>query len=350
MDLAPDVLRTDDVLLDVRRRERPEASEHADLGVSDDVRLQRPRRLHRDHAEDLEHVVLEHVAESTDALVIADAAGEHLARLVVVLREPFFLGHGDLDVVDVLLVPERLEDAVGEPDDQEVLDGFLAEIMVDAICLIFLECMGDRRDHPPGAVEVMTDGLLDDHPREGGRLARRGDEAGGLELLHAAGDEPRRDREVEDAAAGDAELLVDLLQLGLERGVGLGLVERALDVEQGPGEVVPVVLFQRLPGEPLDAGPGSVADPLIRLPLGAEAEADDGEVRGQDAVDVEVVDGGEELAPGEVPGGAEDHQHAGLGEERLGRARRQRVQAFNRNRHDSPPSGPASVRAARGPR
>jgi len=42
-------------------------------------------------------------------------------------------------VVDVFLVPERLEDAVGEAEDQQVLDGLLAEIMVDAIRLALRE-------------------------------------------------------------------------------------------------------------------------------------------------------------------------------------------------------------------
>ena len=45
------------------------------------------------------------------------------------------LGHGDLHVVDVIAVPQRLEDAVGEPEHHDVLDRLLAEIMVDAIDL-----------------------------------------------------------------------------------------------------------------------------------------------------------------------------------------------------------------------
>jgi hypothetical protein len=34
-------------------------------------------------------------------------------------------------VVDELAVPDRLEDPVGEPQRQHVLDGFLAKVMVD---------------------------------------------------------------------------------------------------------------------------------------------------------------------------------------------------------------------------
>ena len=49
------------------------------------------------------------------------------------------LGHGDLHVVDVLPVPQRLEDAVGEAEDEQVLDRLLAEVVVDAIDLLLDE-------------------------------------------------------------------------------------------------------------------------------------------------------------------------------------------------------------------
>ena len=43
------------------------------------------------------------------------------------------LRHGDLHVVHVLLVPQRLEDRVGEAEDQQVLDRLLAQVVVDAV-------------------------------------------------------------------------------------------------------------------------------------------------------------------------------------------------------------------------
>src|SRR3989304_10006973 len=45
-------------------------------------------------------------------------------------------GHGDLDVVDVIAVPNRLEDPVAEPEDEEVLDGFLSQEVVDPVHLL----------------------------------------------------------------------------------------------------------------------------------------------------------------------------------------------------------------------
>ena len=46
------------------------------------------------------------------------------------------LCHGDLHVVDVVAVPDRLEQAVGEPHDHDVLDRLLAQIVVHAEDLV----------------------------------------------------------------------------------------------------------------------------------------------------------------------------------------------------------------------
>ena len=50
---------------------------------------------------------------------------------------------GDLDVVDVAVVPERLEDGVGKAEDEEVLDRFFPEVVVDSVDLGFVEVFGD---------------------------------------------------------------------------------------------------------------------------------------------------------------------------------------------------------------
>ena len=129
----------DDVRVDVRARDRPEALEHGQLVVADDVGVQRPGGLHRRDAEQLEDVVLHHVAQGAGLLVVARARAD-----------PFLLGHGDLHVVDVLLVPERLEDRVAEPHDHQVLHRLLAEVMVDAEDLALVEDLGERGVEPRG--------------------------------------------------------------------------------------------------------------------------------------------------------------------------------------------------------
>ena len=62
--------------------------------------VKRDRRLHRDVAQQLQHVVLDEVAQRARAVVVAGARAD-----------ADVLGRGDLDVVDVVAVPERLEHA-----------------------------------------------------------------------------------------------------------------------------------------------------------------------------------------------------------------------------------------------
>ena len=104
---------------------------------------ERGRRLHRGQREQLEQVVLHHVAQRAGRVVVAaaplDADG---------------LGHRDLHVVHVAPVPDRLEDAVGEPEDHQVLDGLLPEVVIDAVDLPLVAAPGPA----PGSARAPTRG------------------------------------------------------------------------------------------------------------------------------------------------------------------------------------------------
>jgi hypothetical protein len=65
----------------------------------------------------------------------------------------------------VVAVPERLEDAVGEAQRQDVLDRLLAQVVVDPVDLLLLEHAGDQRVQAAGGVEVVAERLLDDDAR-----------------------------------------------------------------------------------------------------------------------------------------------------------------------------------------
>ena len=76
-------------------------------------------------------MVLQHVAHGARAVVVG-AAPFHAERL----------GDDDLHVVDVAAVPDGLEEAVGEAQEEQVLHRLLAEVVVDAEDLGLVE---DRR-------------------------------------------------------------------------------------------------------------------------------------------------------------------------------------------------------------
>ena len=65
-------------------------------------------------------MVLDHIAQSACAVIKADPA----------FKANRFR-NGDLDVVDMRRVPQRFEQDIGKAQCQQVLDRFLAEIVID---------------------------------------------------------------------------------------------------------------------------------------------------------------------------------------------------------------------------
>jgi hypothetical protein len=91
----------------------------------DGRRAQRRRRLHCRERQQLKEMVRHHVAQGASAIVIA-------ATLLDTER----LGYRNLHVVDVAAIPDGFEDAVAETKDQDVLDRFFPEVMIDAVDLL----------------------------------------------------------------------------------------------------------------------------------------------------------------------------------------------------------------------
>ena len=77
-------------------------------------------------------MVLHHIAQGARTLVKAGAT-----------LNPQCFGGRDLDVIDVMRVPERRENRVRESQNQNVLRGFLAEKMIDSVSLLFGEGTAD---------------------------------------------------------------------------------------------------------------------------------------------------------------------------------------------------------------
>ena len=66
-------------------------------------------------------MVLNYVPCCTDSVVVARSTAD-----------PDVFGHGDLYVVDVVRVPQRLEELVGKPQSQDVLDRLFAKVVVNS--------------------------------------------------------------------------------------------------------------------------------------------------------------------------------------------------------------------------
>jgi len=159
------------------------------------------------------------------------------------------------------------------------------------------------------------------------------------ELCHSAG-MPRAD--IEDPGIGPEEKvrrLVERIEPRFQLFVSAHVVEAALDEEQPARKVRPRGLVDGLAGEARDTALGSRTDVLVRIRVAGAfrryAERNDREMRRQHAIDVEVVDRGQELAPAQITGSAENNQLARLRQqcrgtfENLGGCRSIRVRWFH---------------------
>jgi hypothetical protein len=204
-DRAGRVLGAHDLTLEITFGNVAQRLQNLELFVANPVGLEGDRRLHGRQAQDLEQVVLDHVAQA--------------ARLLEVAAAPLDadrLRPGDLHVIDEVVVPERLEDPVGEPEHQQVLDRLFSQVMIDAVDLLLVEDLVDLAVEGAGRLQVDAERLLDDHPRErlaGRRLGRQ------LGLAEAA--DHRRERrggrrQIEDPVAGEPQRLLDLPEAHLQ--------------------------------------------------------------------------------------------------------------------------------------
>src|SRR6185312_11766658 len=94
-------------------------------------------------------------------------------ELAAVLHRPR-LGDGDLHVVDMIAIPDRLEYAVGKAQHHDVLHGLFAEIMIDAEDLIFAEAAEQLLVERAGRLQIEAERFFHDEPAPG-TLRRRGE-------------------------------------------------------------------------------------------------------------------------------------------------------------------------------
>jgi hypothetical protein len=211
-------------------------------------------------------VILDDVAGRADAVVVAGATAD-----------TDVLGHGDLDVVDVVAVPDGLEELVGEADGQEVLDGLLAQVVVDPEDRVRREHSLDDRVEFAGGFEVVAERLLDDHAPP--RAVGAGRHPGTLQLSAYGREGARRDREIEGVVAAGSAALVEFGESLGQPVEGVVVIETARHKAQALGEATPDLLLEGRPSMRFDRVVNDLGEVLDRpIPAG---EADQREAWGQ---------------------------------------------------------------------
>ena len=140
-------------------------------------------------------MVLDDITGGSDAVVITSPTSD--ANI---------LCHGDLDVRNVMVIPNRLEDLVGEPERHDVLDGLFAQVVVNAEYRFWAEGAADDLVEIAGTFQIVSEGFLNDDS-----APVRGVVAGHamtFELAYDRFKRPRRDRQVEGVITPSASFLI----------------------------------------------------------------------------------------------------------------------------------------------
>ena len=196
-------------------------------------------------------------------------------------------------LLDEVAVPDRLEQRVREAEHHQVLDGLLAQEVVDPVDRVLFEVLVQQRVELDRALQIAPERLLDHDP-----AALR--DADARESLGHVVEQEGRDREVADG-------MLRLAQRVAQRPVGGGIAVVAADVAQPRAE-------------PLDDGRGKAlaervphfGAQLLDVPV-ARRHADHRDV--ERARRLEAGQRAVELLVREIPGDAEEDEcvalHAG---------------------------------------
>ena len=283
--------------------------EHFGLLGAHRIGIERYRRLHRRHGDELEDMVRHHVAQRACDFVEA-RAGFHTHGF----------GHGDLHMVDAVAVPDRFEQPVGEAQRHDVLHRLLPEEVIDAVNLFFLKLLEHARVQLFGGLQIVAERLLDhDAPPV---LAVFLHQSGFAQRVHHRSKEAIRHRQIEEGVS--VRLAFQCRQLVLDIAVSLILGEIADDVVHRIGERLPHRLVDLLLGG-LAFAFGQAFQEVVKLfaPLLGGAivviDADEREVLRQLAGAREIVKCRHDKPLGEIAMCAE--QHHGAVRRRLGTVR-----------------------------
>ena len=276
--------------------------QHFGFFVAHRVRVKRGGRLHSGKRQQLEHVVRHHVAHGPGGF-IKRGARFHTHGLC----------HGDLHMVDVVAVPQRLKNSIGKTHEHDVLHGFLAQEMVHAVDLRLRQAVAQLGVERLRRGQVVAKGFFHHHAAP--VIRRLSHQSGGTELVGDRAKKPRTHRQVKHHAVAHPMAALELCQPRAQRLVGRWRGEVGLHVDDAGEQALQAGLVNRLAvvlvgGEGAYGGFHMVA--VLRVGLLNPVQAHQRELRGQQAGARQVVERGHEQALGQVTTGTKD-DHGGGG-------------------------------------
>ena len=211
---------------------------------------------------------------------------------VAAILDAEVLGHRDLDALDVVPVPDRLEHRVREPEVDDLLEAHLPEVVVDSHELRLVDVLMQLVGELACRCLVVAERLLDDDPR-----VRR--HARSREAADDRAEERGRNLEVEDRALRALDRFRDLRVGGVVGEVSVAVREPLRE----PREHLLVELLARRHDRLACA-----LDELLERPV-VERDADDRAV--EEPSLLESVERVERHHLREVARDSEDHEDVG---------------------------------------
>ena len=233
---------------------------------------------------------MKHVAEDARGVVVGGAA-----------FDGDLFGDGDLHVVDVIAVPDRLEDGVGEAQNQKVLHCLFAEVMVDAIDLVLGELAVDRLVQSLGAGLVGAEGFFHNQMP---RAAVVAGQAARAQVGDSRCVELGRGGQVVNARARTARFV--FVEQRLEPAKVFRFLQVARQIEDRLGERVPTCAVEPVAGM-LGGRRGQLLSPHLVREFRAR-ESDDSRISRQPALAMKLVERRHQLPPGQIARGTEDDE------------------------------------------
>src|SRR6478672_628950 len=131
--------------------QRPNSLQNLNFFVAYRFTIGSDRWFHRQVRQDLEQVVLNHVANRAGLVVECPPA----------LNSEVF-GHGYLHALDLIAVPERLQNCILEPQKNHVTHRSFPQVMIDAKDVLLVESTEQNPIELLRRDEVVTEGLFND--------------------------------------------------------------------------------------------------------------------------------------------------------------------------------------------
>ena len=180
------------------------------LLITDRIGLKRCRGLHRGQAEELHHVVRNHVPQCAGSIEVS-AALFHADGFSI----------RDLHMIDVTPVPDGLEDGIVEPKHHNILYGFFPQVVIDTVNLILLHYSFDLAVQRLGRFQIVAERLLDHNAPPPPVLLVR--QTGGSQLLDNLAKKLRRGRQIKHVIARGMEFLIQIAESASDSRVGIGI-------------------------------------------------------------------------------------------------------------------------------